>query len=65
MMAIFSNRDQNFVLMHVALIPGSGAMTGCTGVALPALHLNIVSCLEPVVPFPDLIQGLVDTEVTS
>jgi hypothetical protein len=50
--------------MNLAPIPGSGAATGCTGVALPAPFLNIGSCLEPVVPLPDLIQSLVDTQVT-
>jgi hypothetical protein len=53
------------VLMHLALIPGSGAATGCTGVALLAPLLNIVSCLLLVVPLLDIIQGLVDTQVTA
>jgi hypothetical protein len=47
-------------LMYLAPIYGSGAVTGCTGVAVRAPLLNIVSCLEPAVPLPDLIQGLVD-----
>jgi hypothetical protein len=55
----------DIVLMHLVLIPGSGAMTGCTGVALPAPLCNIGFYVEPVVPLLDLIQGLVDTEVTS
>jgi hypothetical protein len=42
-----------------------GAMNGCTDVALLAALLNIVSYLEPVVPLPYLIQGFVNTEVTS
>jgi hypothetical protein len=45
----------NIVLRHFALIPGPGAATGCTGVALLAPCLSIVSCL-------DLIQDLVDTQ---
>jgi hypothetical protein len=57
-------RGSDFVLMHLAPIPGSGATTGCTGVALPAPFLNIVSFLVPVVPLPDLIHGLVDIQVT-
>jgi hypothetical protein len=53
------------VLMHLAPIPGSGAMTGCTGVTLLAPSLNIIYFLELVVPLPDLILGLVDTKLTS
>jgi hypothetical protein len=49
----------------LALIPVSGAATGCTGVALPALLINIFSCLAPVLPLSDFIQGLADTHVTS
>jgi hypothetical protein len=52
------------LLMHLASIPGLGAVTGCTGVTLVAPLLNIISCLEPVVPLLDLIQGLVDTQMT-
>jgi hypothetical protein len=51
----------NVVLMHLAPIPGLGVVTGCTGVTLIAQLLNIVSCLESVVPLLDLILGLVDT----
>jgi hypothetical protein len=51
--------------MHLAPIPGSSAAINCTGVALTAPLLNIVSCLEPMVPLSELIQGLVDTQVTS
>jgi hypothetical protein len=40
-----------------------GTVTGCTSVALPALLLNIVSCLESVVPFPDFTRGLAVTHV--
>jgi hypothetical protein len=39
------------VLMHLVLIPGAGAATGCRGVALLAPLLDIISCLEPVVTF--------------
>jgi hypothetical protein len=46
--------------MNWALIPGSEAVTVCTGVTLQAPLLNIVSCLEPPVPLQDHIQGLVD-----
>jgi hypothetical protein len=55
----------NIALLPLAPIPSSGAASGCTGVTLPEPLLNIVSCLEPVVHLPDLIQGLVDTQVTS
>jgi hypothetical protein len=48
-----------------APIPGSGTATGCTDVVLPAPLLNIISCLEPVVPLPDPTQGLLDSQVTS
>lgn len=50
--------------MHLAPIPGSEAGTDFTDVTLPALFLNVVSCLEPVVPLPVFIQCLVDTQVT-
>jgi hypothetical protein len=53
------------VLIHLAPIPGSMAASGSIGVALAAPFLNIVSCLKPVVPLPDLIQGLIETQVTS
>jgi hypothetical protein len=45
----------------MAPIPGSGAANGCEDVALLAF-LNRVSCLEPVVHFSDLIQGLVNIQ---
>jgi hypothetical protein len=48
----------NTVQMHLALIPGLGTENGCMCVALLAPLLNIISCLEAVAPFPDLIQGL-------
>jgi hypothetical protein len=53
------------VLMHLAPNPGSVLATGCTGVTLPALLLNIVYSLESVVYLLDLIQGLFNTQVTS
>lgn len=58
-------RGPEVVLMHLAPIPGSGAMTDYTGVTLLAPFLIIVSSLEPVVSLSDLIQGLLDTQVTS
>jgi hypothetical protein len=58
-------RGLNIVLTHLVPIPGSGAATDCTGVTLSATLLNIVSCLESVVPLLSLIQGLVDIQVTS
>jgi hypothetical protein len=48
-------RSLNNVLMHLAPIPGSGAMTCCAG-----RHY-----LKAVVLLLDLIQSLVDTQVTS
>jgi hypothetical protein len=56
--------DLDILLMHLAPIPGLGAVTDCTSVALVAPLLNIISFLEPVVPLPDLIQGFVDTQMT-
>jgi hypothetical protein len=53
------------ILSDGALIHDLGAVTGCTGVALLASLLSIIFSLEPVVPLPGLIQGLVDTQVTS
>jgi hypothetical protein len=52
------------ILMHLALIPDSGAVTGYTVVALPVPLFNIVLSLEPVIPILGRIQGTVDTEVT-
>jgi hypothetical protein len=52
-------RGPVIVLMSMAPIPCSWAATGYTGVTLLVPLLNIVSCLEPIVPLPDLIQGLV------
>jgi hypothetical protein len=54
----------DIVLMHLAKIPGSEAVTGCTGVTLPAPLPCIISCLEPVVPLRGLIQFLTDTQMT-
>jgi hypothetical protein len=54
----------NFVLLHLALIAASWAATGCADVALPPPLFSIVSCLKPVVRLPDLIHGLVDTQMT-
>jgi hypothetical protein len=51
--------------MHQAPIPGTGAVTGCTGVALLAQLLNIMFCLESVVPLLGFIQSLVETQVPS
>jgi hypothetical protein len=48
--------DPDVVLMSLAPIPGSGAPTGCAVVARLAPLLNIISCLELVVPLPCLIQ---------
>jgi hypothetical protein len=58
-------QGSEIVLMHLAAIPGLVSVTGCTGVALPASLLNIASCLEPLVPLLGLIQGFVDTGLTS
>jgi hypothetical protein len=55
----------NIVLIHMATSPGSQASGGCTGVTVLAPFLNIVSCLKPVVPLFDLVQGLVNTQVSS
>jgi hypothetical protein len=52
------------VLMHLIPIRGLGSAIDCTGVALPASLLNISSCLEPLVPLLDFIQGFVVTKVT-
>jgi hypothetical protein len=57
-------RGPNIVLMYLALIPGSGAATGYTGKAPLAPLLCIVSCLAPVVPLPEFIQDLLDTQMT-
>jgi hypothetical protein len=53
------------VLEHLDPISGSGAANGYADVALWAPHLDIVSCLEPVVLLLDLIQGLIDTKENS
>jgi hypothetical protein len=64
-MAVILNGAPNVVLMHLAPIVGPGAVTDCTLVTLLAPFLDIVSYLQSVVPLPDLIQGLVDIQVTS
>jgi hypothetical protein len=53
------------ILSNGAPIPGSGAANGCTWVTLPAPLLDIISCLWPEVPLPDLTQGLGDSQVMS
>jgi hypothetical protein len=58
-------RVPDVVLKHLAPIPAPGSATGGTDVALRALLLNIFSYLEPAVLSPDLIQGFVDTQVTT
>jgi hypothetical protein len=58
-------RSPDIILLHLAPIPSPGAGTGCTGVALSAPSLNIAFLLGPVVPLPNLIQGLVVTQVAS
>jgi hypothetical protein len=45
-------RGPDAVLMNLAQIPGSDTTTGCTGIALLAPLLNIVSCLEHVISYP-------------
>jgi hypothetical protein len=45
-------RGTDVVLMNLAQIPGSDTTTGCTGVALLAPLLNIVSCLDYAIPYP-------------
>jgi hypothetical protein len=50
----------DIVLMHLAPIPGSGSVTGYTGVARAAPLLSIISRLKPVVLLLDFILGLVD-----
>jgi hypothetical protein len=55
----------NVVLMHLAPIPGLEAAIGCTGVTLLAPLACIISCLEPVVSLLDLIQFLIDTQMTT
>jgi hypothetical protein len=55
----------NAVLMCKAPIPGLGAATGSTGVTVMTPLLDVVSCLKPAVSLPDLVQGLVDTQLPS
>jgi hypothetical protein len=54
-------RGSNIILVHLALIPGPQASTGCTGVALSAPFLDVCSHLEPVESLSNLIQGFVNT----
>jgi hypothetical protein len=58
-------RGTDVVLPHPAPIPGSGASTGCAGVAPSAPLLNDILRLKPVVSLPHLIQGFVDLQVTA
>jgi hypothetical protein len=63
LIAILSNGDPT-LYRCIWPITGLAATTGCTGVALLAPLLNIISSLE-VVPLSDHIQGLADIQVTS
>jgi hypothetical protein len=58
-------RRPNLILVHLGPIPSPEAATGSTDVAHSAISLNIVSCLEPIVPLPKLIQDFVHIQVTS
>jgi hypothetical protein len=53
--------DPNIVLVHLALIPHPWVVTGCTVGTISQYHF----LPEPVVSLTDLIQGFVDTQVTS
>jgi hypothetical protein len=53
------------VLMRKAQNPGLRATTGCAGVTVPALLINTLSCLDPVMSSSHLAQGLVETQVSS
>jgi hypothetical protein len=65
-MAILSNGAPTlYLLIHQASTLGSLAATGFFGVAVLVLLLDVVSCLEPVIPLPDLVHGLADTQVSS
>jgi hypothetical protein len=57
--------SSDIILVHLSTIPSPQSATGCTDVALSAPFLNIGSRLEPVESLPNLIQGFVDTQVTS
>jgi hypothetical protein len=58
-------RSPDIILVHLAPIPGPRPTTGCTGVELSAQFLNICSRLEAVEYLSNLIQGFVNTQVTS
>jgi hypothetical protein len=53
------------VLAHLTPIPGPRAAAACIGVALSAPFSNIASCLKPVEPLTNFIQGFVDIHVLS
>jgi hypothetical protein len=55
----------NIVLMHLAPITWPRDATCRTDVALLAPCLDVVSWMKQVVPFPKLIQGFIDTQVSS
>jgi hypothetical protein len=51
-------------MMREAPDLGLQAAIGCVEFEVPALPLEIISYLEPVVSLPDLVQGL-DTHLSS
>jgi hypothetical protein len=58
-------RSSHVILVHLVPIPGPRAATGRTGIALPAPFPNIKSCLEPKESLSNLIQGFINTQMTS
>jgi hypothetical protein len=53
------------IILNWAPTPGLQASGGCTGLTALAPFLNIRYCLKPVIPLSDLVQGLVNTQVSS
>jgi hypothetical protein len=51
--------------LHQASASGLGFVTGYTGVALPEPLFDIIPCLKPIIPLPDLVQSLINTPVFS
>jgi hypothetical protein len=53
------------VFVHLAPIPCPQEAICGTDVALSAPCLDMVSCLNTIVPLPNFIQGFIGTQVTS
>ena len=52
-------------LVHQALTSDSGTLAGCTGATLVTPPLVVAHQMQPIVPLPDFVDGLVESNVFS